>query len=682
MSKVQIPVSQMDFDGPSRRSRERSPPSSARFPVTSSEKDAEAKKMHCNHHRQGGHLLEGASIEVGGGSYDSVLTVSDMSAATASVAAEHNVIHEGDHKYGNTCSVNKEGDDDVMVRISSVDTVPVYPSQHQHQHQHHALPVTTVASGGPASKNSVESSSESVAASRHVRSMSTGFTDHGSIDNDHMNMRHGAGQGLPGQPQFDTASSKARRHKKKGSSSDRLSSSTRHVRRNTDIDAATAAGDFGLNRQHSHNKTYGSLDFDKGKVWYSQSERSARSFSGLPPAPPPSHSHPGVGSAEFDPRKELQYYASHFSPSPRSSAFNSSPPSKIPLSRHSYHGEPLSASSGSGTSPMHSMRMMRRSSSGSYGENGSFCSIDPEKFALLEGSPSVSKSGHRRHMSQRRMMRLVEQQVLIENAKGEKQPVACRDAFFVLLFLAQIAAVIWTGINFGPAAMVIHANTDGNNADGEIWFNYRYILSFAAYCGVFASILSAGTLAIMMKFSENVIQSALVISIGLAFAWGTIGVGLTPQSLVPLTGILALGFFVCYTFIVWERIPFAATNLSCALIGIRENLGITAVAYSMMILAFGWSMWCIFAILGVYDYLNEEVEGGVSENYHVLFVLAFAFYWTYQVLQVRKLNVSIPLSFVMISSKAFSHISPFFVFPSFAAYYHCHCGRNDRSMVV
>ncbi len=357
---------------------------------------------------------------------------------------------------------------------------------------------------------------------------------------------------------------------------------------------------------------------------YAHSERSSSEAS---------ISHPGLGTEEFDPRKEFAYYASHYKPS-SSTSHQSSPvvhgmPPPIPSTHYRSHSSSVDWMNGSNHSAMSAM------------------TLDPEQMALLEASNKGKH--HRRHSSRSsRMARMVEQQVAIENSKGEDQPTACRDLLFAILFVVQLGAVAYAAVKLGPQTMMkYHLIKDSFVEDGEVWLNFHYIIRLAGICGIFASLLSVLALSMMMQFPENVIRYSLGISISLAFAWGTLGIGLSPKSLVPISGVLALTFFVSYSFLVWERIHFATVNLHTALDGINSNIGVVGVACGALVVVYCWCMLFAFAFVGIFDlvqynknhpdlYDHHESEAFILlRKYHFVgLILSFA--WTYQVLKVSQ----------------------------------------------
>jgi hypothetical protein len=91
---------------------------------------------------------------------------------------------------------------------------------------------------------------------------------------------------------------------------------------------------------------------------------------------------------------------------------------------------------------------------------------------------------------------------------------------------------------------------------------------------------------------------------------------------VGVLGLLSFLVGIWYAKVVWPRIPFAAANLNTALTAVRQNMGLTVVAYVFLAIAFCWS---IFWFLGV---------GGAlaGNNLPIVFLLFVSYYWVHQVL--------------------------------------------------
>lgn len=141
--------------------------------------------------------------------------------------------------------------------------------------------------------------------------------------------------------------------------------------------------------------------------------------------------------------------------------------------------------------------------------------------------------------------------------KGEVQRErSCNDVLFGVLFFLQLAAMAAIGARFGPGALVENedqlgsdeglreddafASTPPGTSASHVVLAYSNVVKMAALCGSFAVVVSALALSFMMAMSRRLVYVALVLSIGVSFAWGTIGIGISPRSFVPVTGIIAL----------------------------------------------------------------------------------------------------------------------------------------------
>jgi hypothetical protein len=236
--------------------------------------------------------------------------------------------------------------------------------------------------------------------------------------------------------------------------------------------------------------------------------------------------------------------------------------------------------------------------------------------------------------------------------KGEKQPRVCRDIIFVVLFILQLAIMMVVGLRFGPEAVVASSNDLGpgegldddasmvmQGSDDLLLLDYRNIVKIAITCGAFAIVVSALTLAFMMAMSRRLVYVALVLSIGVSFAWGTIGIGINPKSFVPITGIITLMLTVGYMFVVWDRIPFASANLTTALTGVRDNLSLVGVAFLFQFLTLIFIIFYSFTFVGLHNatHTGELAEISDRSMFCLNGLLWVSFYWTFQVLRVREL---------------------------------------------
>jgi hypothetical protein len=252
------------------------------------------------------------------------------------------------------------------------------------------------------------------------------------------------------------------------------------------------------------------------------------------------------------------------------------------------------------------------------------------------------KSKHRKPPSARKMhMRQRSAQLFMEEVKGVEQLPACRDIFFLLLFVFHLLGIVYLGNTYGYEALRFHDEMDRDSSVTIIYTNVIYI---SCLSGTFAVAVSALALLLMTFVAKKIVQIALILSISLSFAWGTIGIGLSPKKVVPATGIIALALSVAYTFIVWDRIPFAAANLNAALHGIRANPGAVLVAFFFQFLALAWSIYYTYVVVGVYDALEVgDIDLSFPRMKIVVYgTLGISYYWTLHVFLVSlmKLNRS------------------------------------------
>jgi len=220
----------------------------------------------------------------------------------------------------------------------------------------------------------------------------------------------------------------------------------------------------------------------------------------------------------------------------------------------------------------------------------------------------------------------------MENVKGTEQLPSCRDILFLLLFVFHLLGIIYLGRTYGNEALRIHDESSEDN-ESSVTINFTNMIYIAALSGLFAIVISGFTLLLMTNVANKIVQIALVLSITFSFAWGTIGIGLSPKKIVPVTGIIALAMSVAYAFIVWDRIPFAAANLNAGLTGILANPGAVFVSFIFQLLALGWSIYYVFVAFGVYDAIQEgeikESFQGIGWLYYCL--LGISYYWTLNV---------------------------------------------------
>lgn len=242
---------------------------------------------------------------------------------------------------------------------------------------------------------------------------------------------------------------------------------------------------------------------------------------------------------------------------------------------------------------------------------------------------------HRSHSSLRKMhMHQKSAQLFMEDAKGVRQPAAFRDVLFGVLFLMHIVGIVYLGIHYSHDAFMVNAK----HGKWEINVWYRNVILIATLSGTFAVGVSTLTFILMTMIVRKLVQVSLILTIALSFAWGTIGIGVSPKNVVPITGIIALTLSVGYAFVVWDRIPFASANLMAGFHGVRQNASTVLVAFAFQFLALIWSIFFVFVVIGVYDaVLNGHLSLSQNATTFVYTMLFVSYFWTYSVFYVSRL---------------------------------------------
>ena len=203
---------------------------------------------------------------------------------------------------------------------------------------------------------------------------------------------------------------------------------------------------------------------------------------------------------------------------------------------------------------------------------------------------------------------------------GEKQSSHFRDVPFAILFVIQLVVVSSVSISRGFPALKL----------GDIQFSGVLYLSLIS--SLVAISISALSLAIMTRYAHLLVQLSVLFSI-FASLLMVIIFGISDKDGAAFVAFVFFLISACYAWAVWHRIPFAASNLVTALTAVRAYLGVTLVAYGMVVVAVLWSLIWMTALIGVYsqsaDCSSGVCYGSIPGGTMVLFLLSF--YWTHQV---------------------------------------------------
>jgi hypothetical protein len=182
---------------------------------------------------------------------------------------------------------------------------------------------------------------------------------------------------------------------------------------------------------------------------------------------------------------------------------------------------------------------------------------------------------------------------------------------------------------------------DGNLisvTDGISDIDFINVIQLVCIASGYACLCSLLSLGFMMMLSKNALHVMLMFTIAVCVAWTIMGLAFSPNWINPLVGALASTLILVYTVVVWDRIAFAATNLSVALKGMRSTFDIPCVGYCVLAVTFLWTVWWIFALIGTLNFLSDDEEISDDLIYVVVAFFLFSYYWTFQVIKVRHSN--------------------------------------------
>jgi hypothetical protein len=184
-----------------------------------------------------------------------------------------------------------------------------------------------------------------------------------------------------------------------------------------------------------------------------------------------------------------------------------------------------------------------------------------------------------------------------------------QDVGWAFLFIAHLA-VMTVVLTMG---LMSH---EGSFSSGS----YGNIIFMVAVTGCSAIGLATAALSFMMNNAVVLVKAALIFSVLCSLAAGIAGF-MFGSLMMGILGLFSFAVGICYAKVVWPRIPFAAANLNTALTAVRQNMGLTAVAYFFLTIAFGWS---VFWFLGLGDALS-------GTNLPIVFLLFVSYFWVHQV---------------------------------------------------
>lgn len=201
--------------------------------------------------------------------------------------------------------------------------------------------------------------------------------------------------------------------------------------------------------------------------------------------------------------------------------------------------------------------------------------------------------------------------------KGEKQPARYNDVGFAIFFVIHLLAAI--GFMFAAPYIAVEDDNNNNNNDD---ISYAGIITHVSICSVAGVTLSTLLLGFMMQFAKQLIKMALIFSVAMSGVMAVLGI-LSGEMMMGLLGLAFFAAGICYSYMVWSTIPFAAANMNTGLTAVKSNLGLAFVGYVFLFAAFFWTVsWSMAVNVAVSAY---------GEGLLAIYLLSY--FWTHQVIQ-------------------------------------------------
>jgi len=209
--------------------------------------------------------------------------------------------------------------------------------------------------------------------------------------------------------------------------------------------------------------------------------------------------------------------------------------------------------------------------------------------------------------------------------KGSKQSGGMKDGIWGVLFYAHLAGILAVVVLFGGGT--IQEQSANQNID---YMPYVYAITG---CGAFGFVLTGLSVLIMISLAEVLIKVSLIFSVMMSLVLVVIG-AMAGQVLIAILNFVFFLIGLWYIYCVWDRIPFATSNLVTSLTAVKSNLGVVTVSFLITVLGFVWIIVWSMAAAGVYAEVCKDENACTEDNlpYGYLFIMLISLYWTQQVL--------------------------------------------------
>jgi hypothetical protein len=178
-------------------------------------------------------------------------------------------------------------------------------------------------------------------------------------------------------------------------------------------------------------------------------------------------------------------------------------------------------------------------------------------------------------------------------------------------------------------------NQQEDDGDLELNLSPRTILVLLSTSAILSLMFASIALAVIMSCAEFLVKGALIFNVAL-FASICLMAFLSEVYGLAVVLLVLTGFVAFYTCRVWNRVPFAAANLTTAVAAVRANMGLAFYAYWSVLLVFLWSAWwSVVSFSTVYVTNGCQPDGNCAKelNGGIIFLFLLSYYWTAQVIR-------------------------------------------------
>lgn len=295
-----------------------------------------------------------------------------------------------------------------------------------------------------------------------------------------------------------------------------------------------------------------------------------------------------------------------------------------------------------------------------------------EKQKLEDILEQKAKKKLRRHKRLKKIRKAAEaREAGVQKVRGIDQNFdGWNDGVFGGIFLLQFVMVAVGALVFGPGALrdgtlgrfkgeedynpfagletddiiisatlsggVLNEESEGHEAEVITTIShidYVNVIQLVTIASSYASLCSMLALGFLMMLSKNILHVMLIFAVSASMICTILGLTLSHGCIIPIIGAATLFVSSIYTIVVWDRIKFAATNLSVALKSMRGTVDIPLVGVGALAVSFLWTIWCICSFVGVFDFLSDCEQ--LSDDWMVVVIVfyLFSYCWTVQIIK-------------------------------------------------